>query len=332
VAQAPKTTRTRRAPAKAASVRSISKRATAPQTAARKPRGGASSRGGRGVTRSGGKANAGSKTLRMQIQVPVSKRLPSSRVKLVETNVRRYGETIGREAGALQDLPRPAFDQVLKEATEAAHASMERAHFAGGDTLSAQARQALEETTRAWSRLFADLAEQLSAAQLREQMRVALDTTRALVSGRPRVFEALTRVLSQARDLDEARVETLNEARLLALHNRVREDSHVVKDLEKWGLVRQRLHQLRQEDRIFAIKVPQERGLLYPEWQFDPESHRERAGVPELISTAKEAGIDPLSFHLLMTNPEAGDGTAPVEMLESGDIDAAQAILRANAV
>jgi hypothetical protein len=276
--------------------------------------------------------NAGSKTLRMQIQVPVSKGLPSSRLKLVETNVRRYGETIGREAGALQDLPRPAFDRALREATEAAHASMERAHPGGGAKLSAQARQALEETTRAMNRLFADLAEQLSPTELREQMRVALDTTRALVSGRPRAFEALTRVLGQSGDLDEARVETLNEARLLALHNRVREDSHRVKDLEKWGLVRQRLHQLRQENRIFAIKIPQERGLLYPGWQFDSETHRERAGVPELISTAKEAGIDPLSFHLLMTNPEAGDGAAPVEMLQSGDIEAAQAILRANAV
>ncbi|MEK6252328.1 MAG: hypothetical protein AABM43_10365 [Actinomycetota bacterium] len=277
-------------------------------------------------------SSAGSKTLKVQIQVPVSRGLPSSKLKLVETNVKRYGETIGRETEALQDLPSPAFNRVLKAATEAAQASIERTHSGVGPQLSAQARQALEDTTRAMTRLFTDLAEQRSARQLREQMRVALDTTRALVSGRPRVFEAVSKVLDQARDLDEAQIDTLNEARLIALHNRVREDSHLGKDLEKWGLVRQRLHQLREENRIFAIKIPQERGLLYPEWQFDPETHRERAGVAELISTAKDVGIDPLSFHLLMTNPEAGDGTAPVKMMESGDIESAQVILRANAV
>jgi hypothetical protein len=309
------------------------KDASSARTTNRRSKRAGATRGARRSARSRAITYGDANALEIQIKVPVSTDLPATKRKLVAKSVQRYSETIGQEAKTLQELPGPALDEALRNAAEAAHAAIaERTQSEAPPELNARARQAMHETTRAMARIFADLAEQLSAAQLKEQMRVALDTTRAIVSGRPRVLDALTKVLREAGDLDEAGIESLNEAQLLALHNRVRQESRLGKDLRQWGLVRQRLHQLREENRVFAIKIPSERGLLYPEWQFDPETQRERDGVPELITAAKDLEIDPLSFHLLMTNPEAGGGTAPVEMLESGDVESAQAILRANAV
>jgi hypothetical protein len=277
--------------------------------------------------------------LRINTSAPSLGKLAPEKRRLIEQGFRRYGETLEAEAETLASLTPAAVRQVIREVPSAAHAAIveqagAREHSSGIRALSVPARRATEEAGQAVARLLAELAEryEMSAAALKEQASVVVRTAHAILSGREHVFDVVMEALAVQEHLNQEDVEQLNEARLLALHNRVMAESHTGKKLEEWGLQRQRLHQLRQESRLFAISVPQQRGFLYPRWQFDPETRREREGLSELITAAKDLRIDPLSFHLIMTNADAGNGKAPLELLESGEVNRVEAILRANAV
>jgi hypothetical protein len=145
----------------------------------------------------------------------------------------------------------------------------------------------------------------------------------------PEVWDYLERLrehLVEETSIDE--LEERNRRRVQAVYRSIMEDSYTVQDLrDAWDISRQRLQQLRGEDRLFAIEVPHRKGFFYPRWQFDQET-KPWSFMPKLIGTAKAEELDPISFHRLMTNPRAGNGTPPIELAKSGDVDQALGIIR----
>lgn len=175
--------------------------------------------------------------------------------------------------------------------------------------------------------------EDIEVNDLAARARVASDTFRLIAKASPDRFEALSDAIAPIVELDPA--ETSDEdaeaaGRLLVrqLHERVARDSYAVRELAELGLSRQRLGQLRKADRLFAVELPYKRSLLYPRWQFD-DAFRPRPEMPELIAAAKAAKLEPIAFHALMTNIEAGDGVSPVDMLKSGQRDVVLSIIAA---
>ena len=206
---------------------------------------------------------------------------------------------------------------------------------AGMHRLSPQRRHVVGETLDNLANLVLGSAfeEDLSAKQLEEQGRVAIDALRLLVEGGPERLEALIAALEtsggESGESSDEDSEARARMRLHALHRRIVQDSYSVAELaEQMRLSRQRLKQLRDQDRLFAIEVPFHRGWFYPRWQFEIASGKPWAELPELIATARSAGLDAAGFHLLMSNPTAGDGISPLALLEAGDKEAVLQILR----
>jgi hypothetical protein len=173
----------------------------------------------------------------------------------------------------------------------------------------------------------------IEVKDLAARARVASDTFRLIAKASPDKFEALSDAIAPIVELDPAQTSDEDAAaagRLLVrqLHERIVRQSYSVGELRDLGVQRQRLAQLRKEGRLVGIDLPYKRGLLYPRWQFDA-SFRPRPEMPELIATAKGAELDPIEFHVLMTNVEAGDGVAPVDLLDSGQHDLVLAIIAA---
>jgi hypothetical protein len=158
--------------------------------------------------------------------------------------------------------------------------------------------------------------------ELRAQ--TAIDTLRVITLGDTwqlqSVIDALEPVASRAAetaDLEEG--EARGRMRLQALYRKILADSYSVKDLTtQWGISRQRLAQLRDEGRLFAIRIPFHRSLLYPRWQFGADL-RPRPIMPNLIQEAKSSGLDAIDFHQVMTNPASGAGVSLVRMLDRGE-------------
>lgn len=251
--------------------------------------------------------------------------------RLIVDGLRSYSAVIDDEWERLESLPRAEARRAVEEATEAAREALEA--IAQPDARALNLRAEARESIDSIYGLVREATERydLGRPAIQRQLKAAVAAARAVLRGRENFIERIQELLTQDGELEERDIDQLNEARHVALMNRVRNEALSGKELEAWGLSRQRLHQLREENRLFAIKIPQQRGLFYPRWQFDSETLREREGVAVLIEAAKEFGIDPLSFHLMMTNPEAGDGVAPHELLEQGEVDHVLSILRANA-
>ncbi len=185
------------------------------------------------------------------------------------------------------------------------------------------------------------LAEQsaradVSAAELENHAQAAVDVFRVIVEGDS---ESLQSLLDSLKPVDTADPETINDAeaeargrlRLRALYRKLIQDSYTVANLTEEGeLSRQRIQQLREADKLFAVKVPFQRSFLYPVWQFEPGSPKPRQVMPLLVKAAREADLDPIAFHQLMSNPEAGGGQAPCEMLDEGREDLVLGIIAAN--
>jgi hypothetical protein len=173
------------------------------------------------------------------------------------------------------------------------------------------------------------------AATFEQRAQTAVDTLRVIALGDSRqlqsVIEALEPITPEdpgTVDLEEA--EARGRLRLQALYRKIVTDSYSVADLRaEWGITRQRLAQLRQEDRLFAISVPFHRGMLYPRWQFGVDQ-RPRPIMPNLIKQAKSVGLDAIGFHQLMTNPASGSGTSLVQMLNYGQEELVIGIIRAS--
>lgn len=196
---------------------------------------------------------------------------------------------------------------------------------------------------RAITRTFEDvLAILLEAAyeggvtpkQLDEQGQAAVDTLRLLVGGGTDRLETLidaleTPVVEGYPDISDEEAEARARLRLHALYQRVIRDSYTVAALNlRPGVSRQRLKQLRDQDRLFAISVPFQRGLLYPRWQFALTDGRPREEMPQLIAAAREGGLDAISFHVLMNNAAAGGGLSPIDLLDDGEEQQVFDILR----
>ena len=170
---------------------------------------------------------------------------------------------------------------------------------------------------------------------LEEKAQAAIDTMTLVVSGGNGSLETLIDALEAPAvegyvDIDDSEAEARARLRLHALYQRVIRDSFTVEQLRSaLGISRQRLKQLRDDDRLFAINVPFQRSLLYPRWQFEPVSGRPREEMAELIAAAREGGLDGVGFHMLMNNPAAGGGLSPLDLLENGQLAEVRSILRA---
>jgi hypothetical protein len=177
--------------------------------------------------------------------------------------------------------------------------------------------------------------EDLSGKQLRQRGRLAVDTL-DLVVAHPdpvrldSVADALEAVeVDDAIDVDLDEAEARARLRLHALYQRIIRDSYSVADLRA-RVSRQRLKQLRDQDRLFAIEVPFFKGMLYPRWQFELDTGKPRAIMPELISAGREVGLDAIGFHQIMLSPAAAGGDlTPVDLLDAGEEEAVLRILRA---
>jgi hypothetical protein len=177
-----------------------------------------------------------------------------------------------------------------------------------------------------------DPSRRPASFELRAQ--TALDTLRAIALGDSGQLQAVIYALEPVAshdpdtvDLEEA--EARGRLRLQALYQKIIADSYSVKELTaQWRVSRQRLAQLREEDRLFAVSVPFHKGLLYPRWQLGADL-RPRPIMPNLIQQAKRSGLDAIDFHQLMTNPASGNGTSPVEMLDRGEEQLVLGIIRA---
>ena len=126
-------------------------------------------------------------------------------------------------------------------------------------------------------------------------------------------------------------LEVRNKLRVFARYREIEERSLSGSELqERLGVSRQRLGQLRKENRLLGVKLPIHREVYYPLWQFG-EDGRPLGILPHLIETAEEAGMGTLALDALMTNPGAVErgvgGDTPAELLQSGDPEAEEYVL-----
>jgi hypothetical protein len=128
---------------------------------------------------------------------------------------------------------------------------------------------------------------------------------------------------------DDAALDDWGRLRVLTMYEQVRRECHTVGWLEEQGVSRQRVNQWRSAGRLYGIRgVPGVRGFAYPKWQFDATLHP-RDDVQPLIAAAEQARLDPLALHLLMTNPDAGNGQTPLDLLERGETALVERLVRA---
>lgn len=129
--------------------------------------------------------------------------------------------------------------------------------------------------------------------------------------------------------LDE--LEVRNKLRVFARYREIEERSLPGSELrERLGVSRQRLGQLRKENKLLGVKLPIHREVYYPLWQFG-EDGRPLGIMPCLIEASEEAGMGALALDALMTNPSAVEsgagGETPAELLRSSDAEAEEYVL-----
>ena len=69
---------------------------------------------------------------------------------------------------------------------------------------------------------------------------------------------------------------------------------------QRLGISSQRIDVMRRGGELVGIRLPPTQEYVYPSWQFDADL-RPRASVPRLLQAAREAGVDELRLHELMT-------------------------------
>lgn len=180
-----------------------------------------------------------------------------------------------------------------------------RAVLAGLNTV---ARELLRQS------LIAEDLDKVEAAS-----RAATDTIEILMRAPSRQLERMAELRAEtaAAEMDLEGLEASGRLQVLALYRAVEEESLSVSELAAAGISRQRLQQLRDQDRLLGIQLPFRRGFLYPRWQFG-EDLRPRDFLPEILAVAHEQGLDALTVHRVMTNPAAGGGVSPLELCEQG--------------
>lgn len=138
----------------------------------------------------------------------------------------------------------------------------------------------------------------------------------------------LRREERHAGSLDE--LEARNKLRVFVRYRQIEERSLPGSELqERLGVSRQRLGQLRKENKLLGVRLPIHREIYYPLWQFG-EDGRPLGALPRLIEAAEEAGVGELALDALITNPaavDAGDGKTPADLLRSADPEAEEYVL-----
>jgi hypothetical protein len=177
---------------------------------------------------------------------------------------------------------------------------------------------------------------EITDAQLSDRAQLAIDTFDVVLSGDIPQLEPVIVALGPG-DASERKADDENgeierararaRIRMQAIFRKILSESLTISELKPYKS-RQRLQQLRDADRLFAIKTPYERGLVYPSWQFD-DTYDPLAVMPALIHTAKEVGLSPLGFHQIMTGRRVG-GKTGVELLGEGHENLALSLIRAS--
>ncbi len=170
--------------------------------------------------------------------------------------------------------------------------------------------------------------------RIRAASRAATDALKLLMTVRSRQLMDLAgqladlRAATDAAEMADEELEASGRLQVLALYRAVEEESLSVAELEAAGISRQRLQQLRGQDRLLGIQLPFRRGFLYPRWQFAADL-RPRDFLPEVLAAAREQGLDGLTVHRLMTRPDAGGELSPLALCEQGLLEQALNVLRA---
>ena len=178
------------------------------------------------------------------------------------------------------------------------------------------------------------MAEKLIERDARDgaDERLAAAFTAYVRSAGPSEVDALIEILDRpaARtDVADAALDDWGRLRVLTMYEQVRGDVHTVGWLEDQGVSRQRLNQWRSAGRLTGIRgIPGVRGFAYPRWQFTDTLHPQ-GWMPAITAAAEDARLDDLALHLFMTNPAAGDGQAPVALLDQGQVDLVVRLVRA---
>lgn len=149
---------------------------------------------------------------------------------------------------------------------------------------------------------------------------------RVLLSGSSEDIVALENKLRRDQESDSDSLEELevrNKLRVFARYRGIEERSLSGTELrERLGVSRQRLGQLRKEERLLGVRLPIRREVYYPLWQFG-EDGKPLEAMPRLIEAAEETGLGALALDALMTNPTTVDnGETLVVLLRSGDPEA----------
>ncbi|MGF1472502.1 MAG: hypothetical protein ACFB50_12295 [Rubrobacteraceae bacterium] len=159
---------------------------------------------------------------------------------------------------------------------------------------------------------------------------------RVLLGGSSEDIAALESKLRRGRENDSDSLEELevrNKLRVFARYREIEERSLSGTELrERLGVSRQRLGQLRKEERLLGVRLPIRREVYYPLWQFGVDG-RPLEAMPRLIEASEEAGLGALALDALMTNPgavesEAGESTL-ADLLRSRDPEAEEYVLGA---
>jgi len=149
---------------------------------------------------------------------------------------------------------------------------------------------------------------------------------RVLLGGSSEDIVALENKLRRDQESDSDSLEELevrNKLRVFARYRGIEERSLSGTELrERLGVSRQRLGQLRKEERLLGVRLPIRREVYYPLWQFG-EDGKPLEAMPRLIEAAEETGLGALALDALMTNPTTVDnGETLVVLLRSGDPEA----------
>jgi hypothetical protein len=168
-----------------------------------------------------------------------------------------------------------------------------------------------------------------SLADLREWAEASSSVLALLRRNRGTVLRLLLETLRDADAKaegdppDEEELEAWGRLKVQATFDQARSESHTVRWLESQGVSRQRVNQWRQGGRLVGIPdLPGVRGYAYPTWQFT-DALTPKPWVRDVLGVATGAGLDPIGFHLFMTNPEAGDDRSPLDAAEAGDVETA---------
>jgi hypothetical protein len=183
-----------------------------------------------------------------------------------------------------------------------------------------------------------DMASELADRQAAQQPAADVDRRLAALSAAFDAFirrasagdlDALTQVMDRAAaDADDDALTDWGRLRVLTMYEQVRGDVHTVGWLEEHGVSRQRVNQWRTAGRLYGIKgVPGVRGFAYPRWQFTDNLHPHEF-MPAVVAAAEDGKLDALALHLFMTNPAAGNGQAPVALLEQGEQALVERLIR----